>query len=53
MRYEDLVLDPEKVLRDLFCFLLEKQSIEGTVVEDRIKTVVKAGHSKSIVYGLK
>ena len=53
MRYEDLVLDPEKVLSDLFCFLLEVQSIEGTVVEERIKTVVKAGHSKSMVYGLK
>ena len=53
MRYEDLVLDPEKVLSDLFCFLLEVKSIEGTVVEERIKTVVKAGHSKSMVYGLK
>ena len=33
LRYEDLVLDPEPVLIDLFCFLLDVASISGTVVE--------------------
>lgn len=33
IRYEDLVLNPGPVLTELFCFLLEVSSIEGTVVE--------------------
>ena len=32
LRYEDLVLNPEKELTDLFCFLLDVPSIEGTVL---------------------
>ena len=47
LRYEDLVLNPEKELTDLLCFLLDVPSIEGTVAQRRIKTVVEAGHSKS------
>ena len=46
LRYEDLVLNPEKELTSLFCFLLDVTSIEGTVVQKRIKTVIQAGKEK-------
>ena len=39
MRYEDLKLAPVTVLEELFCFLLDVPSIEGTVVERRIQEV--------------
>ena len=41
IRYEDLKIDPARSLSDLFCFLLEVSSIDDTVVESRIRTVVK------------
>lgn len=31
MRYEDLKINPEPVLTDLFCFLLDVKSLEGTL----------------------
>ena len=37
MRYEDLRTDPEPVLREAFKFLLDVESIDGTIVEERIK----------------
>ena len=40
LRYEDLVLNPAKELTDLFCFLLDVPTLEGTVVQNRINTVV-------------
>ena len=33
LRYEDLVLNPQPVLMELFAFLLEVPDIKGTVVE--------------------
>ena len=39
MRYEDLKLNPVPALTDLFCFLLDVPSIEGTIVERRINEV--------------
>lgn len=33
VRYEDLCINPLPVLLELFCFLLEVPSIEGTVIE--------------------
>ena len=36
MRYEDLKMNPKPVLEGLFCFLLDVESIKGTVVERRI-----------------
>ena len=36
IRYEDLVLNPQAILSELFQFLLEVRSIEGTVIEKRI-----------------
>ena len=47
LRYEDLVLNPVKELTDLFCFLLDVPSIEGTVLQSRINTVVQAGQEKT------
>ena len=40
IRYEDLVLDPEPVLTELFRFLLSMESLEGTVIEKRIKDFI-------------
>lgn len=40
-RYEDLVINPEPVLHECFRFLLNVPSLEGTVVEARIKEVVR------------
>ena len=36
-RYEDLKLNPEPILKEMFCFLLDVPSIEGTIVEKRIE----------------
>ena len=38
---------------ELFCFLLDVPSIEGTVVEKRIKDVSKKGFTSKKVYALK
>lgn len=35
-RYEDLVLNPEPALKEIFCLLLDVTSIEGTIAEKRI-----------------
>ena len=43
MRYEDLKMNPKPVLEELFCFLLDVDSIEGTVVQKRIEVVTSAG----------
>jgi len=52
LRYEDLVIDPEPALTDLFCFLLDVESISGTIVEKRIADYV-ANSTKKTVYKLK
>ena len=39
LRYEDLLKNPERVLKECFKFLLDVPSILGTVVEKRIKDV--------------
>ena len=53
VRYEDLCLDPKPVLTELFCFLLEVPSIEGTVVELRIADYCAKGSSAASVYTVK
>ena len=53
VRYEDLRIDPARSLTDLFCFLLDVSSIDDTVVESRIRTVVKQDSKKGQVYTLK
>ena len=37
LRFEDLRIDPEPVLKALFTFLLDVESLDGTVLEARIK----------------
>ena len=37
VRYEDLILNKEVELTELFKFLLEMNSLEGTNIERRIK----------------
>ena len=46
MRYEDLKLNPVPALTDLFCFLLDVPSIEGTIVERRINEVTEGGFAQ-------
>ena len=53
VRYEDLVLNAEPVLTELFCFLLDVHSIEGTVVQERIRTQVIKGTTKNSAFKLK
>ena len=43
IRYEDMVLNPEPVLLELFAFLFAVDSIEGTLIEKRIKDYVAKG----------
>jgi hypothetical protein len=43
--YEELVAEPEHTLGQLFCFLLEVKTIEGTLVELMIKKSVEGGIS--------
>jgi len=51
--YEQLILDPVPEVKKLFCFLLDVESVDGTVVEDRIVQICGQGHSKHEVYKLK
>ena len=53
LRYEDLVLNPEPVLCELFRFLLSVESIEGTVIEKRIQDYVAVGSTSAKTYELK
>ena len=53
MRYEDLKLNPRAVLEQMFCFILDVQSIEGTVVQRRIAEVTQTGFANSAAYKLK
>ena len=53
MRYEDLKLKPEPVLTDLFCFMLDVESLEGTLCERRIKEVTATGFQTKTAYALK
>lgn len=53
VRYEDLLIDPVPVLEELFCFLLEVPSVEGTVVQKRIRDSASKGTESKAVYKLK
>ena len=52
-RYEDLYRDPVPVLNEIFCFLLDTPSIEGTVVAKRIQDIAAEGFEAKAVYKLK
>ena len=52
-RYEDLKINPQPLLEELFTFLLDVPSIEGTVVQRRIAEVCQTGFETKAVYKLK
>ena len=53
LRYEDLKVDPEPVLIDMFCFLLDVDSLEGTMCLRKIKEIAASGFSNKTAYALK
>ena len=53
MRYEDLKLNPVPALTELFCFLFDVETLEGTFAELRIKQVTAQGFSTKTAYKLK
>ena len=53
LRYEDLMLNPEPVLMELFAFLLDVKSIEGPLVERSIQDYCAKGNKEGSVYKLK
>lgn len=52
-RYEDQTTDAYQVTIDLFSFMLNVPSLEGTVVERRIQEVTKDSFTKQTRYKLK
>ena len=46
-RFEDVIKDPGKELKEIFRFILGLESIEGTVVEHRINEVMKWSTEKN------
>ena len=42
-RFEDLLMNPEPVLKDMFRFILAEENLENTIIEKRIKDVVGNG----------
>ena len=53
MRYEDLVINKEYELVNMFKFLLDLDSLDGTNIERRIKEVVSLGEQSAMLYKLK
>lgn len=53
LRYEDLAENPKYVLTELFKFILEIETLEGTNIERRIEEVLSKGHSATKLYDLK
>ena len=53
LRYEDLKLNPEPILVAMFCFLLEVDSLEGTLCLRKIKEVASSGFTNKTAYALK
>ena len=44
MTYEQLIIDPVNTLKQLYCFLLDVKSVDGTVVEVLIKNASSKGN---------
>ena len=42
-RFEELLITPEPVLKDMFRFILGVRDIDGTIIEKRIKDVIRNG----------
>ena len=52
VRYEDLVLNPETTLQEIFKFILDADSIENTVLQKRIKDIASNEFTGHPVYKL-
>jgi hypothetical protein len=52
-RFEDLRSQPEKYLKQIFAFMLDVPSIEGTVCAARIKQVCEISQNARAIYKLK
>ena len=50
IKYEEFLSDTETVLKDLYSFLLNVKSVEGTVVAARIKEVMEMDSRKRSPY---
>ena len=46
-RFEDILANPERELRELFKFILGMDNLDGTVIEQRIKDVMAMGAKKN------
>ena len=53
LTYEQLILEPEQTLTDMFQFMLGVDSLEGTVLQQRIRDSVAQGSQSKAVYTLK
>ena len=53
VRFEDLRVDPAPVLTDMFKFILDVDSLEGTLCERRIKEVTSPNFNQSRAYAIK
>jgi hypothetical protein len=53
MRYEDTTNDAKRVITELFQFMLDQQTLEGTVLEKRINETTGESSDKRAIYGLK
>jgi len=53
IRFEELRSNPKPVLDNLFKFLLNVDSLEGTVAEARINEVLDLGHEATQLYKVK
>jgi len=53
IRYEDLVTNPKEILEEMFCFSMNKKSIEGLNIQRRIQAALDMGHDATKSYALK
>ena len=53
LRYEDLMSNSKQTLEQIFCFLLEVESVEGLNIQRRIDEVCNLGHSATVTYAQK
>ena len=53
VRFEDLITDPAPVVKEMFRFLLDVPSIEGTVLEKRINEKCAPKNAPKALYKLK
>jgi len=53
IKFEELRSNPKPVLTDLFKFLLNLDSLEGTIAEKRIEEALDLGHGATQLYKVK